>query len=83
MKKIYNKCLLDCVYKYFNKWKFKINYNKTMIIYIHTLTRHTRQLSCIYRTNDIDLISVYKYLGIIFDKHLDFHLAAGLLACAV
>ena len=74
--------MLDCVHKWCNKWKLKVNCNKTKIVHFHTKTKRRTQFSFTYGSKVVEIVSAYKYLGIIFDEHLDFKLTAEALSGA-
>ena len=62
------------------KWKMKINTDKTKIVHFRNPAVPKTQLSFCCGDEDIHVIDKYKYLGLIFTEHLDYQYMAKSVA---
>ena len=62
------------------KWRLKVNKNKTKIIYFRTARNAPTNVVFKYDNDDLDVVSRYKYIGIILDKHQKFDTCSRSLA---
>ena len=60
-------CLLDTVYNWCKKWKRKINENKSKIIHLRNVGKRATDFTFKNGLNIIEIVSSYKYLGLILD----------------
>ena len=64
---------LNVFYQYLKKWKFKINCNKTKIIFFNGTTKDYKHTFMI-RNIILENVKEYKYLGIMFTKLNNFRI---------
>ena len=62
------------------KWRLKVNKNKTEIIHFRTVRKAPTNVVFEYGNDDLEVVSRYKYLGIILDEHLKFDICSKSLA---
>ena len=62
------------------KWRLKVNKNKTKIIHFRTVRKAPTNRVFKYGNDDLEVVSRYKYLGIILDEHLKFDTCSKSLA---
>ena len=62
------------------KWRLKVNKNKTKIIHFRTVRKAPTNVVFKYGNDDLEVVSRYKYLGIILDEHLKFDTCSRPLA---
>lgn len=62
---------------YFNKWNIKVNEAKTLLVYFYPTYKYNNKLKKavpIYINNQrIKVVDNAKYLGVVFNKHLNFN----------
>ena len=62
------------------KWRLKVNKNKTKIIHRRTARKTPTNVVFKYGNDDLEVVSRYKYLGIVLDEHLKFDTCSRSLA---
>ena len=65
--------LITCVSNWCKKWKLKVNIGKTKIVHFRPKKFKQTEFQFKYGDEHIEIVSKYKYLGIIFDEHLTFN----------
>ena len=72
--------MLDCLQNWCLKWRLRVNLDKTKVIHFRNnrklVTNHVFKFS----ESTIEIVSCYKYLGILIDEHLTFEKCAKLLS---
>ena len=72
--------MISYVYEWCRKWRMAINTDKTQIVHFRT----TRSARTHYPFNfggaSLSIVAHYKYLGVLFDEHLNFDLNATTLS---
>ena len=74
--------MLDCVSNWTNRWRISLNDKKTQVVHFHTKNRERSNVQFTCCNSNIDTVDSYKYLGIWFDEHLDFHVSTKYLAAS-
>ena len=64
--------LLDHMYDWCYKWRLSVNRDKTKIVHFRQPRQSKTQYGFHYGLSDIEIVSQYKYLGIIMDEYLKF-----------
>ena len=62
--------LLDHMYDWCYKWRLSVNRDKTKIVHFRQPRQSKTQYGFRYGLSDIEIVSQYKYLGIIMDEYL-------------
>ena len=65
---------LNVCYEYFEKWELEVNITKTKVMIFNT-NRDVCQFK--YRENVLEIVSKYKYLGLVMCRYGSFKLAAS------
>ncbi len=73
-------CMLNTMYEWCKKWQMKVNPGKSKIIHFRTNRIQKTEFSFKYGDVSLDVVDRYKYLGIVFDEHLDYNVTAAVLA---
>ena len=68
--------MLDVLDEYCKTWRLTINPNKSKIVHFHrkSCPRSTQQFQC--GNKAIEIVSSYKYLGLVLNEFLDFQITA-------
>ena len=72
--------LLDKLVQWCNKWKIKINESKSKIMHFRPKQYRLTDFVFNFSGNYIEMVSSYKYLGVMFDEHLTFEKCSQVLA---
>ena len=72
--------LITCVSEWCMKWKLKINLGKTKIVHFRPKKFKQTEFQFMYQDKPLETVSSYKYLGIIFDEHLNFNKCTEILS---
>ncbi len=74
--------LLDILCEWCHKWRLVINTDKTKVL--HFRKKNTPKTGSNFKVNDVDLeiVTEYKYLGVLLNENLDYSKCAELLAGA-
>ena len=73
-------CMLNTMYEWCKKWQMKVNPGKSKIIHFRTNRIQKTEFSFKYGDVLLDVVDRYKYLGIVFDEHLDYNVTVAVLA---
>ena len=65
-------CMLDAMYEWCYKWRLKVNIEKSNIVHFRPKNAIKTDYVFKYGATALEMISEYKYLGIILDEHLTF-----------
>ncbi len=76
MKLIYK----NIVHDWCTRWNMTVNTDKTQIVHFSTQSRERTGFIFIYGEQNINVVSQYKYLGLILNEHLDYALMAKMVA---
>ena len=74
--------MLDFIEKWCKKWRMAINKDKTQIVHFRRANIPRTNTSFHFGDYSLDVVSFYKYLGVLFDEHLSFEKNASTLADA-
>ena len=74
--------MLNYVNQWCNKWKLSINGVKSQIIHFRKRRRTQTSFNFQIGKSELKVVQSYKYLGVIFDEHLNFKLCEKTLADA-
>ena len=74
------KKLLDMMYTRCKKWRLKVNKGKTKVVHFRPQRRKRPEYVFDYDGEKLEIVSDYKYLGVILDEHLKFDSCARSLA---
>ena len=74
--------LLDTVHNWCKRWRVLINTDKSKITHFRSARRRRSEVQFKVGDNILEIVTTYKYLGVIFDEKKDFkenaeHLAKG------
>ncbi len=64
------------------KWRFKVNTGKTNVVHFRNKRKKKTNLNFKFDGVLLDIVEKYKYLGNIFNEHLDFKVISTVLAGA-
>ena len=62
--------MLDYIHSWCRKWRLRVNTNKSKIIHYRTKRRQRTQFLFKMGNIYLDMVTVYKYLGLYFDEFL-------------
>ena len=74
--------LVDILCQWCSKWRLSINTGKTKVMHFRKKTRDITKFMFHVNDSPLEIVSDYKYLGVLFNEHLDFSKTAELLANA-
>ncbi len=72
--------MLDVVFLCCKKWRMRVNVNKTKVVHHRVKGHPTNEFNFTYGNENIQIVTQYKYLGVIMDEHLDFNILTSTLA---
>ena len=72
--------MIQSLYTWCKKWRMKVNVNKTKIVHFRNKGQQHTHFNFSYGSEDIEVVESYKYLGLIFDDHLDYNTTANALS---
>ncbi len=72
--------LLDILFQWCYKWRLAINTEKTKVMHFRSKPKNVSNFTFTVNGSPLEIVSDYKYLGILFNEHLDFTGTAELLA---
>ena len=72
--------MLDFIKDWCNKWCMTINAGKTQVVQFRQANSPKNNFSFKFGNQSLDIVTYYKYLGVIFDEHLTFEKNASILA---
>ena len=64
--------MLNCLDTWCKNWGLDINYDKSKTIHFRTASKPKTEYRFVCGDSNLELISQYKYLGVIFTEHLNF-----------
>ena len=64
--------MLDILDTWCNKWNMNVNVSKTQIVHFRPMCIAKTEFNFTYRNSPIQIVSQYKYLGLIMTEFLDF-----------
>ena len=74
--------MLDFIKQWCDKWRMAINNDKTQVVHFRRRNTSKSNFSFSFGNNSLHTVSVYKYLGVLFDEFLTFDSNAAALAGA-
>ena len=74
--------ILKCVEKWCNKFRLKVNTDKTKIIHFRPKRSAKTNFNFAFNGMKLDIVAHYKYLGVILEEHLNYRLTAETLSGA-
>ena len=72
--------LLDCLTEWCSKWRLSVNNAKSGVIHFRKSRAPKTQHKFKLAGNDVEVLSEYKYLGVVLDEHLTYKSATRILA---
>ena len=72
--------MLDVLNNWCRKWRMKVNSKKSNVVHFRPKSCQMTDYSFTYDTETIEIVTKYKYLGLIFDEFLDYNATAAVLA---
>ena len=72
--------LLNKLNEWCKKWLIKVNESKSKIIHFRTKLNRVTDVNFCFDGNILEIVSEYKYLGVLIDEHLSFEKATAMLA---
>jgi len=76
------KAMLKEVENWCNKWRITVNTKKTKVIHFRPLNKKITTATFVYGRTKLEVVSTYKYLGVIFDEFMEFNVGVKTLAGA-
>ena len=73
-------CMIDYMYEWCFKWKLKLNVEKSNIVHFRPRRKPRTEFEFHYGENHFNVVTNYKYLGILFDEFLTFETCAKVLS---
>ena len=75
--------MLNTMFEWCRKWKLRINVTKSQIV--HFRKPRQKVTDCVFKYGDmkLDIVTEYKYLGVIFDEFIKFKRCSKTLASLV
>ena len=74
--------MLDFIQRWCNKWRMAINADKTQVVHFRRPSVPRTKVNFLFGEDSLTIVPVYKYLGVQFDKYLNFEKNASVLADA-
>ena len=81
-KAVHLKAMIKMVEKWCMEWKLEVNVKKTKVVHFRPKSKAITTASFPYGGRNIEIVSSYKYLGVIFDEFLEFDEGVKALAGA-
>ena len=72
--------MLDSLHEWCTKWCMRVNVNKTKIVQFRCKSQSATNKQFLYGNKHVEVVSKYKYLGLILDEYLDYNTTATALA---
>lgn len=72
--------MLKFIETWCNKWRMAINADKSQIVHFRHHSKTKSDQTFTLGNNNLQTVSYYKYLGVIFDEHLSFEINSSILA---
>ena len=72
--------MLHILYKWCKKWRLKVNISKTNIVHFRCKNNPLSDVNFMYGTQNVEIVSKYKYLGVVLNEFLDYSLIAETLS---
>jgi len=74
--------LLNRVNRWCRDWKLEVNTSKSKIMHFRKKSKPVCDYTFKLGNEDVEIVSKYKYLGIILDEHIDYRVTSEVLASA-
>ena len=74
--------MLNYVHEWCNKWKLLVNGAKSQVVHFRKHRRPRTSFKFLIGESELDIVSFYRYLGVIFDEYLNFKQCEEILADA-
>jgi hypothetical protein len=75
-------CMLDKLDELCQSWKMSVNEEKTNIIHFRTASTQQSRSTFTYGDKTIEMVTRYKYLGLVFNEHLNYQETAKMVSQA-
>ena len=72
--------MLNKMLQWCRKWRLKVNESKTKIVHFRNVRKCQTKYKFIYDDKILNVVTEYKYLGVIFDEHMTFTKCSKTLA---
>ena len=73
---------LDFIHRWCQKWRMSVNESKTQVIHFRPPRTPRSDFKWSFGDTQLDTVSIYKYLGVHLDEHLNFAVVANTLSSA-
>ncbi len=72
--------MLNILHNWCNKWRMKLNINKSEIVHFRNV--NDKKSNCVFKYDEceLEIVDKYKYLGIVLNEHLEYSMVAMILA---
>ena len=74
--------MLDIMYDWCNKWRIKINCNKTNVVHFRPASKVRTNSEFHIGSNRLQLVEKYKYLGVVLNEFMDYEITSSTFADA-
>ena len=74
--------LLDILNSWCVKWKMQVNTQKSQIVHFRNNAKTRSNAVFNFGDDRIDIVSSYKYLGLVITEHMDYHVMAKMVSQA-
>ncbi len=71
---------LNIMYDWCTRWNMTVNTDKTQIVHFRTQSKEQTGFMFIYGEQNINVVSQYKYLGLILNEHLYYAMMTKMVA---
>ena len=72
--------MLDCLDQWCSNWGLSINFDKSKVLHFRNVSHPRTEYNFLCEQSYVHIIEQYKYLGVVFTKHLDFMLMSKTVA---
>ena len=72
--------IVNCLASWCNAWGLTINFNKSKMVHFRAPSVHRSEVEIECGVSKLEFVDSYKYLGVLFTKHLDYNLMTKMVA---
>ena len=73
-------CMLNYLYNWCTNWRMSLNCDKTTIVHFRNKRQCRTLFIFMYGETNLDIVSQYKYLGLVLNEFLDLGITANILS---
>ena len=72
--------MIQVLYDWCRKWRMRVNTNKSKVIHYRIKSQDRTKKEFMFGTTNLEVVSRYKYLGLVLDEFLNYETTAAILA---